>query len=770
MLRADWRTTLSRWWLRPASALVAIVFVVLIADRWLCPLPYDRLSRPAAHFVYSREGRLLSAFASSDGYWRRPETIEEISPRLITSVLACEDRWYRYHVGVNPFSLLQAAIDNLRAGRVVRGGSTITMQIARMMEPKERTVLSKLIEIGRALQLEWHFTKDELLEIYFDLAPYGGNIEGVGAASFFYFDKSPDELTWSEAAIPASPERYRPDEDPPACRQRRDAVLARLLRANVIDSLEYDGILAEEIPERRQKPPTVAPHFCQDLRSDLSGIIHSSIDFEVQLTCERLMTSHHGRLASLGIYNAALVVLDNATGEVMAMVGSPDFNDNAHDGQVNAARAARSPGSALKPFVYALALDRGLLSPEERVPDIPVNYRGYQPENYDELYHGMISVRQGLIRSYNVPAVNTLAEVGLVRFYRLLQSGGLSTLYRQPYDYGLPLVLGAAEVRLDELCNLYATLARQGLFLPLRQVVSGDNPKGRQILSPGSSYLISEILTDLKRPDLPDNWESTVDMPRVAWKTGTSYGRKDAWAIGFNRRYTVGVWAGNCRGEGSVDIVGAAIAAPLMLDVFDELTTGSDDWFEPPDEVAVRSVCAVSGRPVGRFCDETIEESFLIGVSPTATCPVHRPIVIDATTGYRLCRFCQDGHEKTRTVVCQWPSRVATWLSEHGGDGALPPHNPDCRGVIGGERPVIVSPDDGAVYELVGDVPPEFQKILLQASVAGGRSQVHWFVDGRHLGCSYSDDQVFYEPVEGRHTLTCLDESGRSETITFRVE
>jgi len=772
--RRSWTKRLLR---AAACALVVLALTAVVLDQWVAPLPKELLHRPNACFVYSREGRLLAAFTSRDYFWRLPVTLDEIAPRLVASVLAVEDRHYYHHPGVNPVSLLQAAVANFRAGHTVRGGSTITMQIARMTEPKSRTVTHKLFEIFRAFQLEARYSKDELLEMYFNLAPYGGNIEGIGAASHFFFGKRPSELTWAEAAlltaIPGSPEKFRPDRNLDDARQRAAFILARLQHEGVITQSEYEAALAEEIPANRLDVPRVAPHLAASLwaANPDSSRLHTTLRYDFQISCERLATKYHRVYEAKDIHNLAIVVIDNVRSEIVAQVGSPDFGDNLHDGQVDAATAPRSPGSALKPFVYGLAFDRGTWSPETRVPDLPVSYRGYRPVNYDETYHGVVSVREALIQSLNIPAVNAASEVGLQDFHGTLCRGGLSSLDRPYYEYGLPLVLGACEVRLTELANLYATLAREGVYQPATNLMGAPTASGVRLLSPEACYLLSVILVDLHRPDLPDAWRSTAGLFPVAWKTGTSYGRRDAWAVGYTPRYTVGVWAGNCAGEGSVDLVGALTAAPVMFDVFSQIVRDPDkSWFTAPPGVSEREVCAVSGQPAGRFCETTTTEQFIIGVSPGATCAIHRPIFVDATSGLRLSANCLAGHAYERRVCEMWPPRIAAWLVEHDLSKPLPPYDPNCMAVAAADAPCIVSPEDGSVFEFIDELPAEYQKIRLQASLPAGGGTVHWFLDGRHLSTVQAGSETFLTPTRGHHRLLCLDATGHSASASFEVD
>jgi len=746
-----------------------------LLDR-IFPLPQERLHRPISQFIYSSDGTLMRAFSSSDQFWRLPVRLEEVSERMRRSVLVSEDRWFYYHPGFNPLSIFAAAVDNIRAGKAVRGGSTITMQIARMIEPKERTFGNKSLEVLRAVQLEWHYSKKELFEMYFNILPYGGNIEGVGAASLLYFNKTPENLTVSEiailTAIPVRPSDFRPDADPEKCRVRRNRILERLHDESVITDEEYNDALEEEIPLARRDLPFIAPHFCQwqTERTPHDASILSTIDIGLQQYCERLAHQYNYQMSQKGVHNLAIVVIDNRTDELKAMVGSPDFYDEKHDGQVNGTVAPRSPGSALKPFVYGLGFDLGLISPALKVEDIPVTYSGYSPVNYDSEYHGVVSIREALINSLNVPAVNLTSKVGLKQLYDFLNNGGITTLERKYYEYGLPLILGSAEVTLLDLTNLYSSLGKGGTYHSLRTVMSESSDSGVALLSREAAFLLSDILSNLERPDLPTSWEFTVGMPRIAWKTGTSYGRRDAWAIGYNPRYTVGVWAGNFSGEGSIDIVGAKISAPVMLDIFSELSKGKEPvWYTVPDGIGVRRVSAVSGMLPNEFCSETIEEYFIRDVSPIKRDDIVTRIFVDRESGLQLSRECLAGRVYDEIMVENWPPRLAGWLSGHGVILNIPPLDPACRGGIIDDGPVITSPESGTKFMLVDYLPADYQKILLSGSTSSGGGVLHWFIDNRFYAAADEKEKLFYVPQRGIHEVMCVDEQGRSQALTFEV-
>ena len=620
-----------------------------------------------------------------------------------------------------------------------------------------------------------HYGKDELLEIYLNMLPYGGNIEGIGAAAFLYFDKTPANLSLAEiatlTAIPVRPSDFRPDADPEKCRVRRNRVLAGLLESRVIDRGEYEDAMEEEIPLERQNLPFVAPHFAQYQleRDPRRTAINSTIDYEIQLFCERIAKQSNFDLMQKGINNLSIAVIDNARGELLAMVGSPDFHDQAHDGQVNGALAPRSPGSALKPFVYGLAFEQGLISPELKVEDVPVSYGGYSPVNYDKEYHGVVSVREALINSFNIPAVNILSDVGLKRLYDFLEEGGISTLDRKYFEYGLPLILGAAEVNLLELSNLYASLGREGIWKPLVTRLERTRDSVVPLLSPEASFLLSDILSDLQRPELPGSWEFTREMPKIAWKTGTSYGRRDAWTIGYNPRFTVGVWAGNFSGEGSADIVGAEIAAPIMFDIFNELSKGLEPaWFRVPQKIGVRKVSAVSGMLPGEFCTRTINEYYIKDVSPVRRDNIETRIFVDNESGLQLGRDCLFGRDYREEIIQCWPPRLAGWLAKHGTLTEIPPLDPDCRGSVIDDAPVIVSPEAGSKFVMVKHLSDDYQNIMLEAesSIAG---DLHWFIDNQHFATAPAGKRLFYSPEPGAHEIMCVDNRGRSHSLTFEV-
>ncbi len=743
----------------------------------LFPLPVHRLHPPASTVVLDREGALLRAFLAPDEMWRINVTADEVSPALRQAVLAYEDRRFFWHPGIDPAAVARATAANLKAGRVVQGGSTLTMQVARMMEPKARTLAHKLVEAFRALQLEGRYTKQEILALYFNHAPYGGNLVGVGAASYFYFDKHPSQLSLGEAAllaaIPNNPNRNRPDLNPSAARAARAKVLNLLVEAGQITPAARDEALSEPLPAGRYDLPFLAPHLAVHLAVRHGGAerLATTLDARLQERVEQMLADHLEPWMAQGITNGAVVVLDNETQGVLALAGSRSFFDAAHEGQVNGAMAPRSPGSALKPFVYALAFDRGLISPQRLLYDVPVDYAGYRPENYDRAYNGVVPAEEALVRSLNVPAVNLTAQLGGDGLYAFLQRAGVTTLTEPSHHYGLALILGGAEVSLLDLTNLYAGLAAGGRFRPYRLLATDPQVEGAALLDAGTAFIVTEILSRLRRPELPAVWEWSRDLPKVAWKTGTSYGHRDAWSVGYTPRYTVGVWLGNMDGKGAPALVGAEVAAPLLFNLFTMLAANKTQrWFLRPPQVETRRVCSVSGGPATPFCPSTREEFYVPGRSPVAPCRLHQIVLVDKKTGYRLCSHCKLGRDYTERVVAHWPAEIAVWLEKNGYPlDDIPEHLPGCSRPAAGEAPVIRSPQPRAEYRLRKGVPARFQQILLDASVSNQTKTIYWFVDGEMIFQGPPTERVFLTPVPGTHTLLCMDDEGRASEVEITV-
>lgn len=762
---------------RKIGLYLLIAFIIFELAVWVVPLPRHKLFPPSSTLVFDRDRKLMYAFTSKDDMWRIRTSLDNISPVLQKFLIRYEDRWFYWHPGVNPIAIIRAFRENTARGRVISGGSTLTMQIARIMEPKKRVWYNKMIEVFRAFQLEQRFSKRKLLEIYFNIAPYGGNIEGVAAASWMYFGKEPAQLSSGEAALlavlPNSPTALRPDAYPERARKARNHLLKYVYRCGLINTKEYRESLAEETPGCRIPWPAVAPHLCYELRRrypDEARII-STVKLNTQVLAEDMLRIHVRKLRPEGITNGAVVVLDNKTHELLAAAGSADFNNIYDQGQVNGFLAPRSPGSALKPFVYAMGVERGLITPQHYLEDVPVDFSGYCPENYDRTNNGLVSARAALGRSLNVPAINLLADLGDDGLYDLLRRANFSTI--APEDrYGLTIVVGGCEVNLLELSALYSSLACRGNYTFPKLTKAQAAGLTVKLFSLGAAYIITDILTEVTRPDLPACWEFT-SLPKVAWKTGTSYGHRDAWSIGYNPQYTIGVWVGNFNGEGRPGLAGAESAAPLLFELFNKIkqkTAG--EWFEQPPEVDTREVCALSGLAPGPYCQNLVRELYLTNASPDQQCTFHQEALVDVATGFRLPPHYTSVARNTRPMIyIKWPPRVASWFQRNGRFiDRLPPLLPEWQQLTPGQAPVIRSPLANYEYQLRPGVALEFQKICLDAAAANDVRQLYWFIDGIFFGAVKPGGKLFYMPEEGRRQIVCQDDQGRSAKVFLVIK
>ena len=779
---------------RRAGALLAATLVLFVLWRVVLavdppPDPYDRL--PPGAQVLGSDGGLLRAYLAADEKWRLRTPLHRISPRMVQAVLTHEDRRFRLHPSVDPIAVIRAAALNIGERRVVAGASTISMQLARLVEPGERSFRYKLFQAYRALQYESRYSKDDILEMYLSLAPFGGNIEGVGAASRFYFGKPPAELSVAEACllavIPESPAARHPFRHGEDAGRARNRLVDRLEERGIIGPAEADEARAEPLPAREHPMPFRAPHFADWALSRARGAerLAGTIDPLIQERAERITSSWVASLRPSGIGQGAVVIVDSESDELVAMIGSASFTDSAHAGEVNGAVAPRSPGSTLKPFVYALAFDRGLATPAGLVEDVPVHYGPYSPDNYDGFFRGVLTAEEALRSSRNVPAVVLAAELERTAgpgLFDCLRQAGVRSIDRSREHYGLSLVLGGGDVTLLELAGLYAALARQGVWRPLRWRAEAPAPlprrdkedkegEGTRLFSAEAAWMTLSILVDVTRPELDAVWRSGKEEIPIPWKTGTSYGHRDAWAVGIAGRFVIAVWLGNFDGRGTPLLVGRDVAGPLLFALADILPHDHPGrWHLMPRRLRHRQVCAISGAPPGPFCTERVWTPYIPGVSPETPCSVHREIEIDRRSGFAVCSRCRRERETVRQVVEWWPPGVAELLRRRGLPAVqVPPHNPACPVILGGGLPEIVSPREGMEYHMRPGLPREDQQIAFRANVPSGCRSVFWFLDGALVWRGPPGGTFFLSPEPGVHTVTVKDEGGRSVTIRFVV-
>jgi penicillin-binding protein 1C len=595
----------ARWQRRAIYAAVGVVWIAAAIAGGVAglfqafgPAPLGR-DLEVSTLVLDRNGKLLRAYLTSEGRWRLPATKDQVDPRYLDALLTYEDKRFYYHRGVDPLAMVRAAFQLVTHGRIVSGGSTLTMQVARLLEPRqERSLDAKLLQAVRALQLEQAVNKDEILDLYLTLAPYGGNLEGIRAASLAYFGTEPRRLTLGEAALlvalPQSPEFRRPDRFPAAAKRARDRVLDRIASHGLFSNAEIARAKKEPVPGAREPMPLLAPHAAEQAASasPTERVLQLTIDGGLQRTLETLA---HDRAVALGpSMSVAIVVVDNATGEVLARVASPDYFDERRAGQVDLTEAVRSPGSALKPFIYGLGFEDGLIHPETLIEDRPIRYGGYHPENFDLTFQGTVTVRRALQQSLNVPAVAVLQEVGPSRLIaRLAQAGAPLVLPKREVAPGLALGLGGVGVRLTDLTMLYSGLARQGTVAPLVERLGAPPLPPKRLIEPVAAWYVASVLIGTPPPE-------NAAGGRIAFKTGTSYGYRDAWAVGFDGKRTIGVWAGRPDGAPVPGLAGRVTAAPILFDAFARLGQQFEPLAPAPKGVLIASTAKLP-PPLQRF-------------------------------------------------------------------------------------------------------------------------------------------------------------------------
>ena len=762
---------------RLARAGLALLLCVLLGcvAVLLSPRPELYAGIDFSTAVLDRDGRLLRLALAADERYRLFTPLDEVAPIAVDATLLYEDRWYRHHVGVNPAAVLRAAWSTWAARERPIGASTVTMQLARLrFGLQTRSLRGKLLQMARALQLERHYSKDELLEAYLNLAPYGGNVEGIGTAALVYFDKPATELTATEAlalaVVPQNPVRRNPASDTGYAgmhdaRRRLSAIAIGEGLVPAAQRLQFALPLAVRRPAEL---PFRAPHFSRRIAAGSQGLTTTTLDLERQRTLEAVVGRYVDRRSGDGIRNASAMLVDWRTMDVLAVAGSAGFGNDAIDGQVDGTAARRSPGSTLKPFVYGLAIDAGLIHPSSLLRDAPLRFAAYTPENFDRGFMGPVLARDALVYSRNVPAIELLAAVGLQRFHVFLDDAGIAGLQSAGH-YGLAAVLGGNELSMRELVRLYAMLANGGRLRALRERLAEPVPKATaQLLSPEAGFLVLDMLAGNPRPGTA---AGAVDD--VAWKTGTSYAYRDAWSVGISGQYVLAVWVGNFDGSSNPAFVGRDAAAPLFFEIVDALR---DDTIEPPWRnpqglnVARVDVCQATGDLPGRYCPATTEDWFIPGVSPIRTSDVYRRIAIDADSGRRSC---DPGAADLRYEVFEfWPSDILDLYSRAGVSVRRPPPWADgCRLAarhVQGRSPTIRSPAAALTY--VSRVDDDRRNAIpLQAVTDADARRLYWFLGDRFVATTAPGGTAFWEATPGRYELRAVDDLGRSATQTVRV-
>jgi penicillin-binding protein 1C len=746
------------------------LFLTFLVLNFVFPLP-DRIEYSTV--VTDNKGEVIHAFLTHDQQWRMRTDLTEISPLLRKTIVEKEDKYFYYHPGVNPVAMLRALGRNILALRRTSGASTITMQVARSLEPKRRTYWNKLVEVFRAFQLEWKYNKDQILQLYLNKVPYGGNIQGVKSASLLYFSKNPDHLSLAEitalSVIPNRPSTLVMGKHNALIVVERNKWLRRWAKEGVFTPKEIEDALAEPLMATRGVVPDLVPQLALKLKKSGRDVIHTTIDLNTQLKIEKLVKDYSRTLALDNIRNAAVMVLDNQTHRVVSYIGSADFHDSADGGQVNGAASIRQPGSTLKPLLYGLCIDAGLLTPKMTIADVPVNFDGYAPENYDQKFNGYVTMDYALGHSLNIPAVKSLKALGKDVLIRKLAACGFQQIDKDRNKLGLSMILGGCGATLEEMTGLYSIFANDGRWrapiYTLDDTVAGD----RKILSPAATYMINDILSKVTRPDFPVNWTSTVHLPKIAWKTGTSYGRRDAWSIGYNRRFTVGIWVGNFSGVGVPELSGANVATPLLFTIFNTIDYDDDgSWFSQPADCDIRMVCTETGLPPADFCDHLVTDYFIPLVSPSRKCDNMQEVLVSPDEKMSYCRMClpQSGYKKKLYKVIP-PEMREYYDANKIAYVLIPPHNPRCEKVFLEGGPVVISPANGSEY-LINRKDPE--PLQLRCRVGNDVGKVYWYINDRFYKAADAGTREFFIPQEGPVKISCTDDKGRNRNVWISVK
>lgn len=790
---------------------ITVALLILLA-LWLFCLPRPLFDKPVSVVLEDRNGELLGARIANDGQWRFP-AIDSVPEKYATCVIAFEDKRFRWHPGVDPLSLIRSLWLNLRNRKVVSGGSTLTMQVIRLMRDNPpRTVWQKMVEIFMATRLELTHSKRDILGLYASNAPFGGNVVGLEAASWRYYGKRPGLLTWAESAtlavLPNSPGLIHPGRNRNALLEKRNRLLERLRDTGKLTSIECELSSEEPLPEEPLPLPQFAPHLLDRLtassgqeytsrRASPAHRFKTTVDGDLQRRIADILERRQAIYRGNGVHNMAAIVIDVPTGEVLAYVGNVADAGTEHGQSVDIISAPRSTGSILKPYLYALALESGDILPRSLLRDVPTQLGRYKPENFYENYDGAVPARRALIRSLNVPFVLLLQQYGLEKFHFNLKRLGLSTLDYPPEHYGLSLILGGAEANLLDITNTYACMAREldnfydrsgrydpADFRPPAFVTNGrlasaahrppsvaQHLPSSDLLSAGAIWYTFEAMRELERPNSAGEWELFQAGKPVAWKTGTSFGFRDAWAAGVTPRYAVGVWVGNADGEGRPGLIGVTTAAPVLFEIFDQLPGNS--WFDPPyDDMVQAPVCRQSGFRAGEYCDADTVWIPKCGLK-AAVCPYHRLLHLDAGAQWQVSSECESpASMQHKAWFVLPPVEEYYFKSKNPWYQTPPPFRPDCLAsqAAQGSTPMqLIYPKHPTQIYVPVDLDGKLSSTVFEVAHRTPDKEIFWHLDGVYLGSTKTFHQMALQPAIGPHKLTLVDKDGYRLEQAFEI-
>ena len=755
---------------------VRLCILAFLVTGYIFCLPRHLFHVPYSTVVTDRNEELLGARIASDGQWRFPPrntTPEKIKECLITF----EDKHFYHHWGVNPFAIGRAFYQNVKNKRIVSGGSTLTMQTIRLARNESRTFREKLIEMIWATRLEFRASKEEILSMYISHAPFGGNVVGLDAAAWRYFGHSADDLSWAESAmlavLPNAPAMIHLSKGRKTLLDKRNRLLKQLLEKKTIDSSTYELAISEPLPDEPHALPQIAPYLVSRFYQERNGeYSRSTINKGIQTQVEDLAERWSNEFGRSDIRNLAILVIDIPSNQVVAYCGNVHFDRKQGGNQVDVIQAPRSTGSILKPFLYYAMLQEGSLLPDMLLPDVPVNINGFTPQNFSMQFEGAVPASEALARSLNIPAVTMLQRYGVPKFHSFLQQIGLKTINRSSSHYGLSLILGGAEATLWDVTNAYAMMGRSllqlpqrscSLLLPTSRITESTDP-----FQPGAVWQTFDALKEVNRPEEID-WKSIPSMQTIAWKTGTSYGFRDAWAVGVTPRYAVGVWVGNATGEGKPGLVGAQTAGPVLFDIFNLLPSSS--WFTRPAGIFVEAeVCRKSGHLKGRFCDETDTLLVLPAGLRTEACPYHHLVTLSANESQRIYENCANTEPTLRKSWFTLPP-VWEWYykQRHPEYKPLPPFKAGC-GEDTFQPMQFIYPPMNARIKLPKQLDGSKGFLTVELAHNNPNATVFWHLDETYQAQTQDFHKISLQPAAGKHSLTAVDGEGNTISTTFFVE
>ena len=754
--------------------LLCISLIVLLLLFWFC-LPDPLFSTTYSTTVYDRNDELLGARVSKNGEWQFPPTTT-LSEKYVTCLITYEDRHFYKHLGVNPVSLFRALKQNIKAKKVISGGSTITMQTIRMARNKNRTLFQKVIEMIMATRLELTYKKSSILTLYASHAPFGSNVMGIEAASWRYFGHPSTDLSWAEAALlavlPNAPSAMHVKKNRPALLEKRNKLITTLFNMRKLDETTYRLALEEPLPDEPFPLPQMAPHLVSNLQIEQPGKKHiTTIDASIQIKTEQVLHRWNREFSQNKIAHIAAVVFDVKKGEVIAYCGNVNFELKQAGNQVDIVRAPRSSGSILKPFLYQLMLQEGEILPNTLIPDIPIMVEGFQPQNYNLKFDGAVPASLALSRSLNLPAVNMLKQYGVPKLLDDLRLMGFNHL-RFPADhYGLTLILGGGEVSLWEVSLAYLRMVQSVVFYNDKQKrndgfhwgqISLFTEKEADMFNAGACWQTLEALINVNRPEEID-WKSIPSMRKVAWKTGTSYGFRDAWAVGATPEYVVGVWSGNASGEGRPGLTGTGTSALVMFDIFNIL--GNTSWFETPATMFQKAeICKTSGCLAGRYCDEIETVSILPAGFQTKTCPYHNIVYLSEDEQFRVFADCYPADKMiSKTWFVLPPIQEWFYKKRHPEYKTLPPINSLCNDNQSSYKPMeFIYPNTYNAIRLSKQLDGSVGALALELAHRQADAIVYWHLADTYLGATQYFHQMSITPTEGRHLIMAVDQWGNT--------